>query len=111
VEFIAREKNARQSSLVDTGTATYIIPLQNKLTYGDHRSISFEVAVEDKSLWHHHQVCTMNVLEITFSAWAYIEVTCCVPFLKSYEPVTEVEKLIFTFPSRGCNFLKRVHNM
>jgi hypothetical protein len=50
VEFIAREKNARQSSLVDTGTATYIIPLQNKLTYGDHRSISFEVAVEDKSL-------------------------------------------------------------
>jgi hypothetical protein len=48
------------------------------------------VAVEDKSLQHHHQVCTMDVLEIMFSAWAYIEVTCCVPFLKSYQPVTEV---------------------
>jgi hypothetical protein len=48
----------------------------------------------------------MNVLEIIFSAWAYIEVTCCVPFLKSYEPVIEVAKLIFALHSRGYDFLK-----
>ena len=60
----------------------------------------------------HHQVGTMNVLEIMFTAWVCIEVTCCVYFLKSYEPVTEVEKiLIFTFHSRGYIILKRVHNM
>jgi hypothetical protein len=32
-----------------------------------YRYFSFEVAVEDKSLQHHPQVCTMNVLEIKFS--------------------------------------------
>ena len=63
---------------------------QWNLCSGLHRFFSFDVAVEDKSLQHHPQVCTMDVLEIMFSAWAYIEVTCCVPFLKSYKPVTEV---------------------
>jgi len=50
VKFIARGKKACQSSLVDTGIAAYNIPIQNKLTHGDHRSFSFELAVEDQSL-------------------------------------------------------------
>jgi hypothetical protein len=50
-----------------------------------HRLFWFEVAVEDKSLQHHPQVCTMKVLEIMFSTWAYIEMTLCEPFLKSYQ--------------------------
>jgi len=46
-EFI-KGKNACQSSLVDTATALYIIPLQNNLTHGFHRSFSFGVIME---LW------------------------------------------------------------
>jgi len=64
-----------------------------------YRYFSFEVAVEDKSLQHHPQVCTMNVLEIKFSTWAFIETTLSVPFLKSYKAKTEVAKLIFLFLS------------
>ncbi len=71
----------------------------------------FEVAVEDKSLQHHPQVCTMKVQEIMYSTWAFIEMTCCVPFLKSYKAKTEGAKLILAFHSRGYNFLKRVQNM
>ncbi len=35
-------------------------------------------------------MCTINVLEIMFGTRAYIEITCPVPFFKSYKPVTEV---------------------
>jgi hypothetical protein len=32
----------------------------------------------------------MNVLVIMFCTRAYIEITCCAPFSKSYKPVSEV---------------------
>jgi hypothetical protein len=76
-----------------------------------YRYFSFEVAVEDKRLQHHPQVCTMNLLEIKFSTWTCIETTLSVPFLKRYKAKTEVAKLIFPFPSRGYNFLKRVQKV
>ncbi len=46
--------------------------------------------VEGKWLQHHPRVCTINFLEIMFGTRAYIEITSCVPFFKSYKPVTEV---------------------
>ncbi len=75
--------NARPSSPVYTGTPTYITALHNSVTHGDHRSFSFGESIEGKSLQHHPQVCTINVLEIIFGPWAYIEITRFVPFFKS----------------------------
>ena len=46
-----------------------------------HRYFSFEVEVEDKSLQHHTQVCTMTMLEIKFSTRTCIEAALSVPFL------------------------------
>jgi hypothetical protein len=48
------------------------------------------MAVEDKSLQQCPQVYTMTVLAIMLCSRAYVGITCCVPFLKSYKPVTEV---------------------
>ena len=58
--------------------------------HGYHRTFSFGVSVEGKSLQHHPQVCTINELEIIFGTRAYIKITSTVPFLKSYKPITEV---------------------
>jgi hypothetical protein len=85
------------------------VHLQNKLTHGDHRSFSFGVAVEDKSLQHNPQVCSMNVLKIMSSNWACVEITCGVPFLKSYKPVTEAanfsqKAITFEKGHITCNF-------
>ena len=82
---------------------TYVIEL--------HRYFSFEVAVEDKSLQHQTQVCTMTRLEIKFSTRTCIETALSVPFLKRYKPKTEGAKLIFTIHSRGYNFLNRVQKV
>jgi hypothetical protein len=48
----------------------------------------------------------MIVLETMFSTRAYIEITCYVPFLKSYKPATEVGKVFCTFLTKGYNFGK-----
>jgi hypothetical protein len=62
-------------------------PLHNSVTHGDHRTRTFSigVSVEGKSLQHHPQVCTINVLEIMFGTRAYIEITCSIPFFKFFQ--------------------------
>jgi hypothetical protein len=59
-EFTAvlpQKENAFQFSSVEPGTYTYVTPLHNQVTYGDHRSFIFGVYVEEKSLQHYPQVC------------------------------------------------------
>jgi len=37
---------------------------------------SFGVSIKDKTLPHHPQVCTMNMLIMMLADWAYIEQVC-----------------------------------
>jgi hypothetical protein len=65
------------------------------------------MAVEGKSLQHHPQVCTINVLEIMFGTRAYIEITSTVPFFKSITEVVSVklqQDITFEKWYSGCNF-------
>ena len=61
------------------------------------------VAVEDKSLQHQP---TMNVLEIMFSAWVHVEITCCGPILKIYEPRLKQQKFFVHLSQKAITFEK-----
>jgi hypothetical protein len=68
------------------------------------------VSAAGKSLQQDPQVCTINVLEIMFGTRACIEITCSVPFLKSFKPATKVvsaklqQAITVEKVYRTCNF-------